>query len=186
MLKEGGSQARITFVLQPLGGLGGDLEQGFPADAVRGETSFRKEPCTSCDVGLAAVWESSFRAPQLISSAARICRGCQFRRLLSQTRPAGAWCCGGFACLLCLQGKLKGLGDQQEKELQNPCTEVLQPCLWAATGKLCQPHLVCWWEGNEDPARTKTWPESRPGTEAADIDERGSGEGSGGVQAFLS
>lgn len=122
---------------RPFGGLGGDLEQGFPADAVRGETSFSKEPCTSCGIGLAAVLESSFRAPQLISSAARICRGCQFRRLLSQTRPAGAWCCGGLACLLCLQGKLKGLGDQQEKELQNPCTEALKPCLWAATRKLC-------------------------------------------------
>lgn len=42
-----------------------------------------------------------------------------------------------WLCLLCLQGKLKGLGDQQEKELQDPCTEVLKPCPWAATRKLC-------------------------------------------------
>lgn len=68
---------------------------------LRGETSFSTEPCTSFGLGFAAVWESGFRVPQLISSAARICRGCQFHGLLSQTRQAGGWCQGGFVCSVC-------------------------------------------------------------------------------------
>lgn len=90
---------------------------------MRGETSLSTEPCTSFGIGWAAVLESDFRVP-----AAPIFRGCQFRRLLSQTRPARGLVLG-WLCLQCLQGKLKGLLGQRKKGPQDHCTELLKSCL---------------------------------------------------------
>ena len=84
MLKEGGSQALITFVLWPLGELGGDLEQGFLAVAVRGETSFSKDPVLPLALARLPFWSQvsggpSSSVPQLESAGAVSFAGCFHR-----------------------------------------------------------------------------------------------------------
>lgn len=77
--------------------------------------------------------------PQLSNSAAQICRGCQFHRLPSSSRQAGDWCLG-WLCLQCLQGLRRLLG-QQEKELQDHCTEMLVFPLDCDQEAVCSPTL---------------------------------------------